>query len=316
MVVLVTGGAGFIGSNLCDKLLEQGEEVICVDNFNDYYNPERKRENIKSAQLNPNFKLYEADIRDKNALDHVFKEDIEVVVHLAARAGVRPSIADPQLYEDVNIRGTLNLLEQARINGVNQFIFGSSSSVYGNAKNVPFSEDQDTSKPVSPYAATKKAGETLCHTHHHLYGINVTCLRFFTVYGPRGRPDMAPYLFTDAIYKEQPLIMFGDGSARRDYTYIDDIISGILKSLETSLSFEIINLGNSNTVTLKEFISIIERVVGKDAIIKNAPDQAGDVQITHADITKAREILNWSPTTNVNQGMEMFFRWYARLERV
>jgi UDP-glucuronate 4-epimerase len=231
-------------------------------------------------------------------------------VHLAARAGVRPSIKDPVLYEQTNILGTLNLLELARDNKTSNFVFGSSSSVYGKNKNIPFCENDRTDNPISPYAATKKAGEVLCHTYHYLYNLNITCLRFFTVYGPRGRPDMAPYLFTDKIYRGEPITMFGDGKSKRDYTYIKDIVSGILAAVDANHSFEIINLGNSQTVELKKFINIIEELLKKKAVINQEEMPKGDVPVTYADLSKANKLLQYSPQTDIKQGMREFISWY------
>jgi UDP-glucuronate 4-epimerase len=275
MAILVTGGAGFIGSHLCERLLDLGEDVICVDNFDPYYDPATKRLNIHSAKQSSAFKLCEADIRNIGALDSIFRHNRpKTIIHLAARAGVRPSIEDPYIYEEVNVRGTLNLLELSRKYGIGHFIFGSSSSVYGSSTDTPFSEEQHTSAPVSPYAATKKMGEVMCHTYSHLHGMNITALRFFTVYGPRGRPDMAPYLFTKWIHEGSPVSMFGDGTSRRDYTYIDDIVDGISRTLNADLQgCNVINLGNSKTVMLRDFIAVIENAVGKKAKVERLPEQ-------------------------------------------
>jgi len=311
MKVLVTGGAGFIGSHVCDALLKRGESVICVDNFNDYYNPNYKRDNIKDALQNPNYVLCEADICDYDKLKEIFeKHKPQKIIHLAARAGVRPSIQQPFLYEEVNIKGLLNMLELSKEHGILNFVFASSSSVYGNCKTVPFSESQNVDNPISPYAATKKAGELLCYTYHHLYKLNCSCLRFFTVYGPRGRPDMAPYKFTKLISLGKTIDMYGDGSSKRDYTFVLDIVSGILSALDKNYPYEIFNLGNSNTVSLSYFISVIEGLVGKKAVINRMPMQQGDVDITYANLTKAKDMLSYNPSTKIEEGMKKFYEWY------
>lgn len=309
--VLVTGGAGFIGSHVCDALLEKGDRVICIDNFNDYYDPQIKEKNVEHNLNNQLFKLYKADITDIEKLREIFQENnIEIVCHLAARAGVRPSIKQPDLYTKVNVNGTLNLLELAKEFKIKNFIFGSSSSVYGNNKKTPFSESDNVDNPISPYAATKKAGELLCHTYHHLHGMNITCLRFFTVYGPRGRPDMAPFIFTKNIDQGKEINVFGDGTSKRDYTFVKDIVAGIIAAIDKPLGYEIINIGNSKTVELNYFISIIESILGKKAAINRMPMQPGDVEITYADITKAEKLLGYNPKTNIEQGMKEFIEWY------
>lgn len=307
--ILVTGGAGFIGSHLCEALLKRGDSIVCADDFNDYYSPKIKEQNIKECLKSKNFRLYREDIRDLKKLKIIFDDnEITGVVHLAARAGVRPSIANPLLYEETNVKGTLNLLELSK--NVKNFIFGSSSSVYGNSK-TPFSEEDRVDNPISPYAATKKAGELLCSTYHHLYNIPVTCLRFFTVYGPRGRPDMAPYKFTKLIDEGMEIEMYGDGSAKRDYTYITDVVSGILAALDKRSEFEIINLGNSKTVELNYFISLIEKLLSKKAKIRKMPMQPGDVNATWADISKAKKLLGWEPKVRIEEGMEKFVKWFG-----
>ena len=313
MNVVVTGGAGFIGSHLCEALLNRGDAVVCVDEFNDYYDPKIKQRNIQECLKNKQFKLYRTDIRNIDALKKVFSENkIDKVVHLAARAGVRPSIKDPLLYQEVNVQGTLNLLELSK--NVKNFAFGSSSSVYGNAQ-TPFSESANVDKPISPYAATKKAGELLCHSFHHLYGVPVTCLRFFTVYGPRGRPDMAPYKFPSLIYEGKAIEMYGDGSSKRDYTFVSDIVAGILLALDANLPYEIINLGNSRTISLASFIALIEELTGKKASVKKMPPQPGDVGITCADVSKAKKLLGWSPHVRIEEGMKKFVEWYRENEK-
>lgn len=313
MIVLVTGGAGFIGSHLCDALLARGDEVICIDSFNDYYDSKIKENNIKHNVNNKNFKLFKIDILDSAGMESVFEsEKPDKVVHLAARAGVRPSLNNPLFYEKVNIRGTLNLLELAKEFNVKNFIFGSSSSVYGNRKASPFSEGDNVDFPVSPYAATKKAGELLCYTYHHLYGINVSCLRFFTVYGPRGRPDMAPLKFTKLIDSGEEVEIYGDGTSQRDYTYVGDIVEGILSALDANSGYEIFNLGSSDPVELNYFISLIEKALGKEARRKYVEKQQGDVGVTFADISKAKKLLSYDPKIGVEEGVRKLVEWYKQ----
>jgi UDP-glucuronate 4-epimerase len=310
---LITGGAGFIGSHTTAALLSRGDQVACLDNFNDYYSPQRKRKNVSEFLDNPDYRLYEGDIRDKERLKEVFAEEKPAkVIHIAAMAGVRPSIERPLLYEEVNVKGTLNMLEAAHRHRVTNFLFASSSSVYGGQEKVPFSEDDPITHPISPYAATKAAGELLCYTYHHLYSLNITCLRFFTVYGPKGRPDMAPYLFTKWVFEGAGLTMFGDGTTSRDYTYIDDIVSGVVAALDADLGYEIINLGNSQTVILGDFIALVEDLVGKKAHIVQEDMQLGDVPRTCADISKARRLLGYDPQTPVEEGMKHFVAWYRQ----
>ena len=311
MKILVTGGAGFIGSSVAEKLLARGDEVVVIDCFDEFYDPKIKRRNIEAALKNPAYKLVEGDIRDLELLKGLFRrEKFDRVFHLAARAGVRPSIADPLLYEDVNVRGTMNLLEAAKENSLPGFIFASSSSIYGNNKKVPFSETDFVDNPVSPYAATKKACELVCHTYHHLYGLNISCLRFFTVYGPRQRPEMAIHKFTRLIDQGKPVPMFGDGSSRRDYTYIDDIADGVIKAIDANFAFEIFNIGESRTTELRTLIELIEKNLGKKAIIEQLPDQPGDVEVTYADITKSKKMLGYNPRTKVEEGVPKFVEWY------
>jgi len=310
-VILITGGAGFIGSHLVERLLSEGHEVICLDNFDSFYASEIKRANLRLAENNPRFTLIEGDIRNPESLKKLFEQhQIEKVVHLAARAGVRPSIAQPQLYEDVNIKGTINLLEVCKEFSIGQFIFGSSSSVYGTNSKVPFSEDDKIEMPISPYAASKRAGELFCYTYHHLYNIPMTCLRFFTVYGPRQRPEMAIHKFTRLIDEGKEIPMFGDGTSQRDYTYVSDIIDGITNALGKPFEFEIFNLGESCTVELKYLISFIEDSLGKAAKIKKLPPQPGDVPITFADINKARALLGYNPKVSIEAGIQQFIAWY------
>jgi len=314
MKILVTGGAGFIGSNTINSLLARGGcEVICVDDFNDYYDPSIKEKNIESFLTNPRFKLYRADICDMKKMDEVFsKEKPDKVIHLAARAGVRESIKKPSLYVNVNVNGTVNMLELAKKYNIKNFVFASSSSVYGNQKKLPFSENDPAAKSVSVYAATKKTGEDIAHLYHRMFGINITCLRFFTVYGPAGRPDMAPYKFVRLILNGEQIPKYGDGFSKRDYTYVEDVVAGILAALDKNLPYEIINLGNSETVSLNDFISLIEKLTGKKAKVKKMPMQPGDVLITYADIAKAKKLLGYKPKTSFEQGMKRFIEWYKK----
>ena len=310
MRILVTGGAGFIGSHVAAKFLRDGHEVEIIDDFNDYYDPAIKRANI--ASLGGAARLREGDIRDRDFVRGVLSEGrFDAVVHLAARAGVRPSVKDPQLYIDTNITGTHHLLEAAHQNGVGRFLFASSSSVYGLAKKVPFTEDLPLPQTLSPYAATKLAGEQLCGNYAHLYGMKVVCLRFFTVYGPGQRPDLAIHKFTDAIYRGQSIPQYGDGSTRRDYTYIDDIVQGVAGALRyEGQGFDIFNLGENQTTTLSELIIEIEKALGKKAVIERLPEQQGDMPLTAADITKARKLLGYNPRTQIREGIPKFVEWY------
>ncbi|MEP6817909.1 MAG: GDP-mannose 4,6-dehydratase [bacterium] len=311
--ILVTGGAGFIGSHLVDRLLSESYgHVSVIDDFNDFYDPAIKRGNVSRHEKNSNYHLFEADIRDKLALGNIFAGNrFNCIVHLAARAGVRPSLAQPMLYAETNINGTLNLLELAREHSIRQFVFGSSSSVYGVNAKVPFSEDDPIRKPISPYAATKAAGELLCHTYTHLYGIRSVCLRFFTVYGPRQRPDLAIHKFARLISAGKRIPVFGDGTTRRDYTFIDDIIAGVRASIDYDKSdYEVINLGESRTVELRELISLLEKELGAIAKIDQQPLQPGDVPQTFADITKARRLLGYNPQTQIEEGIRKFVEWF------
>jgi UDP-glucuronate 4-epimerase len=311
MAILVTGGAGFIGSHLIAELLEQRRDVVCLDDFNDYYEPRVKRANAERLQRIRSFPLYELDIRDKEGCERVFsKHRIDVVVHLAARAGVRDSLRNPMLYEDVNCRGTLVLLELARSDGVKNFVFGSSSSVYGSSTRIPFNEEDPLPAPISPYAATKRAGELYCHVYHHLYGLPIVCLRFFTVYGPWGRPDMAVYKFTSLIHEGKPIPVYGDGSSKRDYTFCKDIVQGIIAAIDAEFKFEIFNLGDSRVVELQDMISLIEKALGKKAKKQMLPEQPGDVPITYADISKARRMLGYQPKYQFEEGLRIFTDWY------
>ncbi len=309
--VLVTGGAGFIGSHVIDALIARGDAVVCLDNFDDFYDPAVKRRNLAAALRSERFTLIEGDIRDPAALRRVFEgRRIARVFHAAARAGVRPSLQAPLPYEEVNVRGTLQLLEACRDRGIRNFVFASSSSVYGACERIPFRETESALQPISPYAATKIAGEYLCRTYASLYGIPITCARFFTVYGPRQRPEMAIHQFVHRIEQGEPVLVFGDGTARRDFTYIDDVVAGVLAILDRPHTFEVINLGESRVVELLEVIRLIEAALGKSAHIEWRPAQPGDVPVTFADIGKAVSLLGYAPRTAVKDGIMAFVRWY------
>ena len=313
--ILVTGGAGFIGSHLVDHLLRDPDaHVTVVDNFSDFYDPAIKRTNLAAHLPREDFALVEADIADSRAMNELFaRAAFDCVVHLAARAGVGPSLADPLAYEETNVRGTFALLEAARLNHVRKFIFGSSSSVYGVNSRVPFSEGVPLASPISPYAATKIAGEAACRVYSHLYDLRVVCLRLFTVYGPRQRPDLAIHKFARLITGRKPIPIFGDGTTRRDYTYIDDIVSGLAAAIDYDQSrFEIVNLGESQTVELRRLVELLEQALGKRAIIDRQPLQPGDVPATHADISKARKLLGYDPQTNIEAGINRFIEWFER----
>jgi UDP-glucuronate 4-epimerase len=311
MALLVTGGAGFVGSHLCEALLRASQEVVALDNFDPFYEPAIKHANLAVCLAAPGFCLCTGDIRDRAALDALFAAHpaLDTVVHLAARAGVRPSIEEPLLYTDVNVLGTAGLLEAARRHGIRKFIFASSSSVYGNNAKVPFAEDDNVDFPISPYAATKKAGELLCHTYHHLYGMNITCLRFFTVYGPRQRPDLAIHKFARLIEAGRPIPVFGDGGMRRDHTYIDDIIAGTQRAIERCAGYHIYNLGESCPVSLSALIAALEQALGKRALLDRRPLQPGDVDQTYADISRARAALEYRPCTALAEGLARFVAW-------
>ena len=313
----MTGGAGFIGSHLVDKLLAENVwNVTALDNFNDFYAPKIKRANIQNNLTNQNFKLAEIDICDAASLSKLFEQaKFDVVVHLAARAGVRPSLENPTAYVETNINGTMNLLNLARDYGIKQFVFASSSSVYGINSKVPFAEEDKIDQPISPYAATKGANELLCHTFSHLYGIRTIGLRFFTVYGARQRPDLAIHKFAKLILQGKSIPVFGDGSTRRDYTYIDDIIQGVRAAIDYDATFyEIFNLGESQTIELKELIEILEENLSKKAVIDRQPMQPGDVPITFADISKAKKLLNYNPTTKIREGIPKFVEWFMKTQ--
>ncbi len=315
--MLITGGAGFIGSYLINQLIVKGVNVICLDNFDEFYPRKSKENNIKSFIASPLFTLIEGDIRNKELLDDIFKKQtIGIVIHLAAKAGVRPSIINPQEYFDVNVNGTLNLLEVMKNHSVQNFIFASSSSIYGNNLKIPYSELDNVDFPISPYACSKKSGELLTHTYHTLYNMNVINLRFFTVYGPGQRPDLAIHKFVNNIYKNIPIEVYGDGSTSRDYTYIDDTVTGILAAihyLEINTNvYETINLGNNYPVKLSDLIEIIEEITQKKFIEKKLPIQMGDVNITFADITKAKQLLNYHPKVSLKEGVINFKKWYEK----
>jgi UDP-glucuronate 4-epimerase len=311
MKVLVTGGAGFIGSHVAETLVRRGDDVIVVDDLNDFYSPALKQANLKAIGAAGPFLFRRADIRDQAEMERIFTgHRPDTVIHLAARAGVRPSLEQPLLYEDTNVRGTMVLLEAARRFGAAKFVFASSSSIYGLANSVPFSEDDHRHAPISPYAATKIAGEMLCHTWAHLYGLKTVCLRFFTVYGPRQRPDLAIHKFTGMIDRGEAIPVFGDGSSARDYTFVDDIVPGILAAADYDCRFDVFNLGNSDPVSLLSMIGAIERALGKEARREMLPEQAGDVPITYARISKSRRLLGYNPRTGFREGIERFVAWY------
>jgi len=309
MKAIVTGAAGFIGSHLCERLLKEGWSVVGIDNFDNFYDPKIKRDNIKDCLANRHFQMIEADIRDADKINEIISKGADIIVHLAAKAGVRPSIGQPLVYADVNINGTMSILEAARKNRIDKFIFASSSSVYGNNKKVPFSEADNVDYPISPYAATKKAGELICHTYHHLYGISLTCLRYFTVYGPRQRPDLAIHKFARLIEQAKPIPVFGDGSMMRDFTYIDDIIDGTMATIGKVAGFNIYNLGESRPISVNNLIQELEKALGKKAIIEHKPLQPGDVEKTFADVSKARRDLGYNPNTEISAGLERFVKW-------
>lgn len=315
--VLVTGAAGFIGSHVAEGLLRRAIPVVGLDDLNDYYPVAFKERNLAALKRHKGFTFERADIVNFDACSEIFScHPISHVAHLAARAGVRPSIVDPFIYESVNVRGTLNLLELARKKEIENFVLTSSSSVYGNSTKIPFREDDSiTDLPISPYAATKKAAEVLGHTFHHLYGLNVNVVRPFTVYGPRGRPDMAPWIFLESALSGRPIRKFGDGTSRRDYTFIDDFVAGFIAAIERPLGYEIFNLGNSATVSLNDALDTIERVSGRKLTILNEGMQPGDVDVTYADISKARSKLDYHPATSFEAGMTVFHRWLTEIQR-
>ena len=310
MKILITGGAGFIGSNIAKKLMDRGDKVVLLDNFNDYYDPKLKEDRIKIFLKGYKPKLYRGDIRDAKLVEKIFKtEKIDKVIHLAAMAGVRNSLRDPKLYFDVNVMGSLNLLEAAVKYKIKNFVFASSSSVYGNNKKLPFSESDSVDTPISPYAASKKTDELIAHVYHHIHGLNITALRFFTVYGPWGRPDMALFLFTDAITKGQPIKVFNRGKMSRNFTYVDDIATGTITVLDKAKDYGVMNIGGDKEETLMRYIEVLEENLGKKAKKKLLPMQPGDVPKTVADIKKLRK-LGWKPTTRIEKGIKNFVDWY------
>jgi UDP-glucuronate 4-epimerase len=310
MKILITGGAGFIGSNIAKKLMDRGDQVVLLDNFNDYYDPKLKEDRIKIFLKGYKPKLYRGDIRDAKLVEKIFKtEKIDKVIHLAAMAGVRNSLRDPKLYFDVNVMGSLNLLEAAVKYKIKNFVFASSSSVYGNNKKLPFSESDGVDTPISPYAASKKTDELIAHVYHHIHGLNVTALRFFTVYGPWGRPDMALFLFTDAISKGQPINVFNRGKMSRNFTYVDDIATGTITVLDKAKGYGVMNIGGDKEETLMRYIEVLEESLVKKAKKKLLPMQPGDVPKTVADIRKLRR-LGWKPTTRIEKGIKNFVEWY------
>lgn len=313
---LLTGGAGFIGSHLTRRLFERGDRITVLDDFNDYYDPARKRANVAPFTQRDDYRLVEGDIRDTELVDSLFADSgFDSVIHLAARAGVRPSLRQPILYEDVNCIGTLRLLEAARRHGPRIFVFGSSSSVYGINRKVPFAEDDRVDLPISPYATTKRAGELLCFNYHHLYDLKVSCLRFFTVYGPAQRPEMAIHKFTDLLARHEPIPLYGDGGSRRDYTYIDDIVDGIEAALDLAPDFEIFNLGGAETTALSDLVRWLAEELAVTPRIEYLPDQPGDVPITYADVSKAARMLGYSPKVPIRQGLKRFVEWYRKGEQ-
>jgi UDP-glucuronate 4-epimerase len=309
--LLVTGGAGFIGSHVADRRRRRGDRVVVLDDFNDFYDPAIKRANVAAHRGEDGYRLVEGDIRDRELVFRLFAEErFDAVIHLAARAGVRPSLAQPVLYEEVNCLATWHLLEAAVAHRVRKFVFASSSSVYGINSKLPFSEDDPIERPISPYAATKRAGELQVYTTHHLHGLPAVCLRFFTVYGPRQRPEMAIARFIRCLETGAPIPFFGDGGSRRDYTYIDDIVDGVEAALERPLSFEIVNLGDAHPVTLNELVAALERATGRRARLERHPDQPGDVPVTYASVDKARRLLGFEPRVALEEGLRRSVEWY------
>lgn len=313
MRILVTGAAGFIGSHVCEYYVKLGHSVIGIDNFDDFYPEEIKLSNISDLKNSSLFQFYKADIRDRNSLKSIFKSNkIDAVIHLAAKAGVRPSIESIEEYYDVNVNGTVSLLEEMKLNEVKKMLFASSSSVYGNNSKVPFSESDSVDNPISPYASTKKSGELICYVYCHLYGFDITCLRFFTVYGPRQRPDLAIHKFTSLIDEEKPIPFFGDGTTARDYTFITDIVNGISCALDNLDGYRVYNLGESRIINLKELVLVIEKALGKKALLNKLPLQTGDVRITYADISRAKAEIGYNPKYVFKEGIDEFVKWYLK----
>ena len=317
MKILITGGAGFIGAHLAKKLIEQGHQITIIDNFNGYYDPKLKKDRVKVLLSNKKYQLYKTDICNYQKMKLIFKKHKpDIVCHLAAMAGVRYSMENPFKYEEANVKGTLTMLELAKEFKIKGFIFASSSSVYGDNSKIPFSEDDRTDHPISPYAATKKATEGLAYCYHHNYGLRCTGLRFFTVYGPWGRPDMATFKFTKNIFENQTIELYNRGNMMRDFTYIDDIVSGIIKAIKKNHSFEIINLGNNKPENLKYFIKVLEHEIGKKAKKKLLPMPKGEVLKTYASITKAKKLLGFKPKTLIEQGLKEFVKWYMEYYKI
>ena len=313
MRLLITGGAGFIGSHLADRRLARGDRVVVLDDFNDFYDPAAKRRNVAPHSGKPSYRLVDGDIRDRELVAKLFAEEpFDAVIHLAARAGVRPSLSQPVLYEDVNVAGTLRLLEAAVESGTPRFLFASSSSVYGVNSKLPFSEDDPVDRPISPYAATKRGAELHVFAFHHLHGLKAVCLRFFTVYGPRQRPEMAIARFIRCLEEGRPVPFFGDGGSRRDYTYIDDIADGVEGALALPADYEIINLGGARPVTLSDLVLAIEAATGKKAVLDRRPDQPGDVPATYADVSKAQRLLGFQARVTLEEGLRRSVEWYRR----
>ena len=310
MSILVTGGAGFIGSHVCERLLSDGHSIVCLDNFDDTYDPSIKRRNIRSCLAHSGFELVRGDILDADLSDRILADqEVDCILHLAALAGVRPSLAMPAAYADVDVIGTVNLLEAAHRRGVERFVFGSSSSVYGARSDVPFSEEDPTDWQVSPYAASKKAAELFCYTYAKLYGISTTILRFFTVYGPRQRPEMAIHQFARLMLEGEPIPVYGDGNSKRDYTYVDDTVAGVCRAIERPFDFEIINLGSGRVVTLTEMVQTVSAALGVQPQLDEQPRQAGDVPVTCADLEKAKRLLGYSPNVRFEDGVRRFISW-------
>ncbi len=311
MKILITGGAGFIGSHVTESLLKRGDKVVCIDNFNDYYSPEQKKNNVKGFEKHKSYKLFNSDILNYPEMESIFlEEEPDKVIHLAAKVGVRPSLKNPISYVDNNVKGTLHILKLTQQLEAKKLVFASSSSVYGANTKVPFSEEDPTDRPLNPYGATKKAGELLCYSYHSMHNMSISCLRFFTVYGERGRPDMAPLKFTRLISEGKEIEVYGNGKTKRDYTYVGDIVQGVMAALDIQLGFETINLGNSNAIELRHLIATIEKEVGKKAKIKQMPMQKGDMVETYADISKAKKLLGFMPKTNIEEGIKRLVKWH------
>lgn len=316
MKVLVTGAAGFIGSHLAEKLAKRGDDVVGLDNFNDYYDPARKRDNEKRLMAYPNFRMIEADIRQRSRILALFEQEkFDAVAHLAAMAGVRNAVKHPDLYVEVDYNGTQHLMDAARFSGVGNFVFASTSSVYGATDQIPFVEDDPCDRPLQPYAAAKRAAEILGYTYHYLYDLNFSAVRFFTVYGPNGRPDMMAYLVADSISKGIEIPLYQGGEMYRDWTFVEDTVNGVVAAIDRPLGFEIINLGRGNPTLLKEFVSMIETLAGRKANYVEMPKPAADVVSTYADISKARKLLGYSPKVTVSEGVEIFWNWYVQYEQ-